>query len=182
MAEGHAGEDQRDEVMRVVAAWLKRRAENILAALLAIMFAAFMIQIVSRYLFNFPIGWTIELTVITWLWLVLWGAAFVAREDEEIRIDLIVSMVSRRKRIAIGILVSVALIVLYSISLPASYSYVTFMKVEKTAYLKIPFNWLFSIYLVFLVAIIVRYASIVWRLLHGDDVLAPDDTKMTSAL
>ena len=57
--------------------------------LLAVMFLAFMAQIVFRYLFNFPIGWTSELTVITWLWLVLWGAAFVVTEAEEIRFDLI---------------------------------------------------------------------------------------------
>ena len=168
--------------MRAAFVWLKRRAENVLAALLAVMFAAFMIQIVARYVFNFPIGWTIELTVVTWLWLVLWGAAFVAKEDEEIRIDLIVSMVSRRKRLAIGVVVSVALMLLYAISLPASWSYVTFMKVEKTAYLKIPFNWLFSIYIAFLVAVIVRYAWIVWGLLHGRDELRPDHNKSASAL
>ena len=53
------------------------------------MFLAFIVQIAFRYLLNFPIGWTSELTVITWLWLVLWGAAFVVPEREEIRFDLI---------------------------------------------------------------------------------------------
>lgn len=53
--------------------WLRRRAENVIAGLFAIMFIAFLVQIVFRYLFNFPIGWTSELTVVTWLWLVLWG-------------------------------------------------------------------------------------------------------------
>jgi len=51
--------------------WLARRAENVLAALLAVMFVAFIVQIVFRYLLNFPIGWSSELTVITWLWGVL---------------------------------------------------------------------------------------------------------------
>ena len=57
------------------------------------MFFAFMVQIVFRYFFNFPTGWTTELTVVTWLWMVLWGAAFVVKESEEIRIDLVTSMV-----------------------------------------------------------------------------------------
>src|SRR3989475_10440311 len=70
-------------------AWLLRRAENFAAGLLAAMFVAFMLQIVFRYLFNFPVGWTSELSVITWLWLVLWGAAFVVKESEEIRFDLL---------------------------------------------------------------------------------------------
>src|SRR5438105_3114565 len=63
--------------MREAWAWLRRRAENVAAAMLAVMFAAFIIQIAFRYLFNFPIGWTSELTVVMWLWLVLWGSAFV---------------------------------------------------------------------------------------------------------
>ena len=41
------------------------------------------------------------------------------------------------------------------------------MKVEKSSYLKIRMDWLYSIYLVFLAAILVRYLWIVGRLLRG---------------
>src|SRR5436190_22647096 len=132
--------------------WLQKRAENIAAAMLAVMFVAFLIQIVFRYFFNFPIGWTSELTVVMWLWIVLWGAAFVLKENEEVRFDLITAAVGRRTRIAMGIVAALSVIVLYGASLPASWSYVTFMKVEKSAYLKIRMDWLFSTYLIFLVA------------------------------
>src|SRR5262245_42016809 len=111
---------------------LRRLAENVLAALLGVMFLAFAIQIVFRYFFNLPTGWTTELTVVTWLWLVLWGAAFVVREDEEIRIDLVTSLVRPRARLAMAFVASLALLVLYVASLPATWSYVTFMKVEKS--------------------------------------------------
>ncbi len=168
--------------IRKAAAWLRRRAENVLAALLGVMFAAFMVQIVFRYFFNLPTGWTTELTLITWLWLVLWGAAFVVRESEEIRIDLVTSMVSRRTRLIMALLAGVAIIVLYVIALPATYSYVTFMKVEKSSYLKIPMNWLYSIYLVFVVAVIVRYLWLLWGLLRGKEPETPDVTKAASGL
>ena len=170
------------QFMLKAAAWLRRRAENVLAALLGVMFAAFMVQIVFRYFFNFPTGWTTELTLITWLWLVLWGAAFVVRESEEIRIDLVPSMVSRRTRVIMALIACVAIIVLYVISLPATWSYVTFMKVEKSSYLKIPMNWLYSIYLVFVVAIVVRYLWLLWDLLHGKEPETPDPTKTASGL
>jgi len=153
--------------MRAVGAWLRRRAEDVAAAMLGVMFLAFIIQIVFRYFLNFPIGWTSELTVIMWLWLVLWGAAFVVKESEEIRFDLLSGALGRRARIAIGMVAAVALVALYAAALPATWSYVTFMKVEKTAYLKIRFDWLFSIYLVFVVAILARYVWIVWHLLRG---------------
>jgi C4-dicarboxylate transporter, DctQ subunit len=185
MAEGHAGEDQRPEVtvMGRVADWLRRRAENVAAAMLAVMFAAFIVQIVFRYFFNFPTGWANELTVICWLWLVLWGSAFVLGEREEIRFDLIYSAVRPRVRIGMAIVCTLAVIGLYGASLKASFDYVTFMKVEKTSYLKIRLDWLYSIYLVFLVAIIVRYLRLLSRLVRGTDPEAgADPTKVSSGL
>jgi C4-dicarboxylate transporter, DctQ subunit len=147
--------------------WLRRRAENIAALMLAVMFAAFVIQIVFRYFFNFPVGWTSELTVVMWLWIVLWGAAFVLKENEEVRFDLLTAAVGRRGRIAMGMVAALALLVLYGASLPASWKYVTFMAVEKSSYLKIRMDWLFSIYLVFLVAVLARYLWILWHLARG---------------
>ena len=162
--------------------WLRRRAENIAAALLAVMFAAFIIQIVFRYVFNFPVGWAAELTVATWLWLVLFGSAFVVGEKEEIRFDLIYSSVGPRRRIGMAIVSALALIVLYGASLKASFDYVSFMKVEKASYLRIRMDWMYSIYIVFLVAIIARYVWLLSRLLRGHDPQAGDVTKVSSGL
>jgi TRAP-type C4-dicarboxylate transport system permease small subunit len=157
--------------------WLQRRAENIAALMLAVMFSAFVIQIIFRYFFNFPIGWTSELTVVMWLWIVLWGAAFVLRENEEVRFDLIVGAVGRRARLGMGIVASLALVVLYGASLPAAWKYVTFMKVEKSSYLKIRMDWLFSIFILFLVAILVRYLWILWHLVRGRE---PEEADISS--
>ncbi len=168
--------------MRAVASRLRRFAESIAAAMLAVMFAAFVVQIVFRYFFNFPIGWAAELSVVMWLWLVLWGAAFVLRDDEEIRFDLLSASVGRRPRIVMAIIAGVALVVLYAASLPASYNYVTFMKVEKASYLRIRMDWLFSIYLFFLVAILARYLWRLWHLFQGREPEEADPTKASSGL
>ena len=168
--------------MHSLGAWLRRRAENVAAAMLAVMFAAFIIQIVFRYFFNFPVGWTSELTVVMWLWLVLWGAAFVLREPEEIRFDLLSGAAGRRGRIVMGIVTALALVILYGLSLKPSFDYVAFMKVEKSSYLKIRMDWLFSIYVVFVVAVLVRYLWILWQLVRGRDPGAPDPVQASSGL
>jgi C4-dicarboxylate transporter DctQ subunit len=168
--------------MRGLGGWLRRRAENVAAAMLAVMFAAFVVQIVFRYFLNFPIGWTSELTVIMWLWLVLWGAAFVVKESEEIRFDLLSAAAGRRTRIAMGVVAALAVVVLYGASLPAAYKYVAFMKVEKTAYLKIPFDWLFSIFVVFSIAIIVRYLWLLLRYARNQTPEEADPAKTGSGL
>ena len=168
--------------MREAGAWLRRRAENVAAAMLAVMFAAFIIQIVFRYFFSFPVGWTSELTVVLWLWLVLWGSAFVLTEKEEIRFDLIYSAVGPRARIAMAMVFALAVVILYGASLKASFDYVSFMKVEKSSYLKIRMDWLYSIYLLFLVAVIARYLWLLWQLVRGRDPEAADLTKLSSGL
>ena len=161
-----------------IMAWLARRAENVAAAMLAVMFLAFIIQIFFRYVANFPVGWTQELSVVLWLWLVLFGAAFVVREREEIRFDIIYGAVGPKARRIMCLITAVALVALYGISLPAVVDYVTFMKVEKTAYLKIRFDWLYAIYIVFVVAVIVRYIWLAWQALRG---VAPEEFDPTKA-
>jgi C4-dicarboxylate transporter, DctQ subunit len=162
--------------------WLRRRAENVLAALLAVMFVAFIVQIVFRYLLNFPIGWSSELTVITWLWGVLWGAAFVVKESEEIRFDMIYGAVRPRTRRVMGVITGAAILVLYVVSFKPALDYVSFMKVEKTAYLKIRFDHLYFVYILFAAAIIARYAWIVWHLLGGEEPAAPGSDTVSSGL
>jgi C4-dicarboxylate transporter DctQ subunit len=162
--------------------WLRRRAEDLLAALLAIMFVAFLVQIVFRYLLNFPVGWTSEVTIITWLWGVLWGAAFVVKEREEVRFDLLYGAFGARTRRIAGICTGVAIVALYAMSLPATVDYVRFMKVERTAYLKIRFDHLFSIYVLFVVAVIARYVWILSELVRGKDPEGVDPTAAGSGL
>jgi C4-dicarboxylate transporter, DctQ subunit len=149
--------------LRTLGGWLYRRAENALALMLAVMFFAFILQIVFRYVLNWPVGWTNEISVVMWIWIVLFGAAFVLREEEEIRFDLIYSAVGPQVRRVMLVLSAAAVIGLYGISLPAVVDYVGFMKVESTAYMKIRFDWLFSIYVVFAVAVIVRYIWLAWQ-------------------
>lgn len=162
--------------------WLYARAENLLAAMLVAMFAAFILQIVFRYVLNLPIGWTNEISVVLWLWIVLFGAAFVVREEEEIRFDLIIGAVGPRVRRIMMMVACLSAVGLYAWALPATWDYVTFMKVEKTAYLKIRFDWLFSIYIVFVVAIMARYIWLSWQAVFGRAPEAFDPTKAQSGV
>lgn len=162
--------------------FLRRRAENLLALMLAVMFLAFMTQVIFRYFLNFPIGWTAELTVVMWLWLVLWGAAFVVREDEEIRFDLVYGSVRPGVRRVMTVIIALAVVVIYGFSFPAVWDYVTFMKVQATAYMKIRFDLLFSIYVLFAIAVIARYAWLLWSALRGADQGGRDPEHVGSGL
>ena len=147
--------------------WLRRRAENVAALLLIAMFLCFILQIITRYVFNYPLGWTDEASLLCWIWGVLWGAAFVLREKDEVRFDIFYSTASSRVRCIFTVITGVATIVLFAIALPAVVAYVTFLKVERTAYLGIRLDYLYAIYIVFSIAVIARYGALTWRALRG---------------
>ncbi|MBV9558215.1 MAG: TRAP transporter small permease subunit [Pseudolabrys sp.] len=159
--------------------WLRHRAEDVLVALLSIMFVTFIIQIFFRYVLNDPVGWTEEVIVTTWLWTVLWGAAFILSEAEEIRFDIIYSNISERVKRAFTIITGVALIFLYGISLPATYKYVAFMRVEHSAYLKVPIDLMYSVYVIFAVACIGRYCWLVYHAIRGGQSPQTDPAKVS---
>ena len=163
-------------------AWMRRRAENIVAGLLGLMFVAFIIQIVFRYFFNFPVGWTSELSVVTWLYMVLIGSAFWLKETEEVRFDIISARLGPKGRRAIALVVAISAVILFGMALPATVKYVAFMKVESSSYLKIRLDLLYSIYIVFAVAIVVRYLWAIVSLLRGEAPEEADITKATSGL
>jgi TRAP-type C4-dicarboxylate transport system permease small subunit len=163
--------------------FLYKRAEDVLALMMAIMFITFIAQVVFRYLINFPLAWTDEVCNTLWLWGILWGAAFVMRSNEDIRFDMLYNSLSARTKRICTIFASGALVLILLASLPASWSYVNFMKVEKSASLLIPMNWVYSIYVIFILAMASRHARIVWDAWHGrlveDPILAKafDDAK-----
>lgn len=136
--------------------WLARRAENLLALLLLSMFGAFLLQIVFRYFLELPVGWTVEWVTIAWLWGILFGYAFVVRETDVIHFDVVYEMMPRGVRRAFDVIAGLSVAGIFAYTLPAAWNYVTFMHIERTAYLRWPFDLVFSIYIPFALAITVR--------------------------
>jgi TRAP-type C4-dicarboxylate transport system permease small subunit len=161
-----------------IAGWLRRRADDVAVALIATMFVSFLLQIVFRYVLNRPLGWTEEVTVLCWVWVVLWGASFIVADADEVRFDILYHAVSPGVRRVFTIVASLTMIVLITLSLPATWRYVAFMKREHSAYLQMRFDYLYSIYLIFAVVCILRQARLAWLAWRvsrtGNRVARPD--------
>jgi TRAP-type C4-dicarboxylate transport system permease small subunit len=142
-------------------------AEAVLAALLVAMFLAFLVQIAMRYVVGKPVGWTTEVSLLAWLWGILWGAGLVLTEREEIRFDILHAAVPAGLRRVFDALTAATVVIVFSASLPAAASYVAFMRVERSSYLGLRMDWAFSIWLVFAVAMIIRHAAMLLRAIRG---------------
>ena len=147
--------------------WLQARADNVAVALLAAMFIAFILQIFTRYVINDPLGWTLEVCLTTWLWLVFWSSAFVLTERDHVTFDLFYLIASRRTQRAFALISAAAIVAGFLAALPATYEYIAFYKIKKSATLRIRLDVVFSVYGLFAVAVIVRYALRIWRLARG---------------
>jgi C4-dicarboxylate transporter DctQ subunit len=61
-------------------------------------------------------------------------------------------------------------------SLPATWKYVAFMKREHSAYLHMRFDLVYSVYLLFALAVIVRHALLFWRSVRSTEPPESDAT------
>ncbi|MCO5162975.1 MAG: TRAP transporter small permease subunit [Mesorhizobium sp.] len=145
--------------------WLGSRADDVAAGLLAAMFATFFVQIVARYILlplypGINIGWTVELCLTLWLWSVFWGAAFCLREGDHVRFDMLYLAVGRRTRRGMAIAAALLIAGGLLMALPATWDYIAFYKIKKSAVLRWRLDYVFSIYGIFAAVVTARY---LWR-------------------
>ncbi|MCM0019344.1 MAG: TRAP transporter small permease subunit [Tagaea sp.] len=130
------------------------------ALMLGALFVVFLIQVSSRYVFNAPALWTLEACLTLWLWVVFWGGAFVLRERDHVRFDVLYAAVGRNTRRAFAMVSALAIGGGMLAALPATWSYITFYQIKRSAVLGIRLDIVFSIYGIFAVALVIRY---LWR-------------------
>jgi TRAP-type C4-dicarboxylate transport system permease small subunit len=140
-------------------------------ALLVAMFVSFLLQIFSRYIMKSPLGWTVELCLMCWVWLVFWGCAFLLKDRDHVTFDVVYSACPVGVRRAFALVSALAMLAALVVSLPDSFDYLRFIHIKKSAILRIPLDVVFSVYGLFMIALIIRHAFRIVFLLRGG---APD--------
>ena len=134
-----------------------RNAADLVGGLLYVaLFLTFVIQVGARFGFNQPLMWSDELAVILYIWVVLWGAAFMVPEREQVRFGLLYDLAPPRLQQLMHIAGQLLVGGLAAWGLPASWSYIRFMEREGTPVLGWPFMWVFVPFALLLVSLIVR--------------------------
>lgn len=156
---------------------LRQFTDGAAALMLAALFAVFLVQIAARYLLDVPMGWTVEVCLTLWLWLVFWGGAFCLHPSDHIRFDVLYLSVSRPTQRIFGALAALLIVAAFAVSFLPTVDYVWFYKIKRSNTLGIRLHYVFSIYLLFMIVIIARYGNVLLRFLRG----VPDvEGKVTS--
>jgi len=156
--------------MTSVLKFLQRRAADVQVALMAAMFAAFIVQIGSRYIFNAPTDWTHELIMICWIWLIFWGSAFMLKDEDHVKFDVLYNLGGEKARRAMALITAAVFAVAIAFSVPATWDFISFKAIRSTDVLGIRFDIVFFCYLIFLAGTIAHYALRAWRLMRGDSL------------
>ena len=168
---------------------LSRIGQSVAAALMAAMFLTFVVQITVRYTARLPgvaeavplldpslYGWTLEFCLLLWVWLVFWGNAFVVREQDHVRFDILYLAVSPRLRRGFAILAGLVIAAGLLASIGPTWEKFHILRLKKTATLSHVFgDWIrmrdiYAVYILFLGAVGLRYLWAVWSAFrHGVD-------------
>ncbi len=145
---------------------LTKGAELIGIAWFLVMFGTFIIQVFTRYVLNDPLGWTTEMSLVAFLWFAFWGAGLMVRESDQVRFDIIYRAVPPRVQRLFAIIVTTALGGLFLAALPTNVEFVNFMADDVTWVMEIRFDYVFAVFIVFMVAFAVRNLLHTVRLLQ----------------
>ena len=150
--------------MRTVGRGLLKVAEGVAGLMLFVMFATFLLQILSRYVLEVSFGWTLELCLLLWVWLVFWGNAFIVRDSDHVTFDLIYIAAPHRARRIMALVSALAVAVALLWSFLPTVDWLDFLRRKRSATLPgVRMGYVHSIYLLFLVAVASRY---LWRAVH----------------
>jgi C4-dicarboxylate transporter DctQ subunit len=148
--------------------WLQKTSNFLTASMLAVLFFTFLFQIFSRYVLRSPFGWTLELCLILWLWIVFFGCAFSVRDKDHVTFDIFYFATPKKVQLIFSIISAIGIILIMGLSFLPTIDYIDWMKMRSTTTVKIPFigkkiplNIIFSVYGIFLISLIFRY---VWKL------------------
>jgi TRAP-type C4-dicarboxylate transport system permease small subunit len=145
---------------------LERGAELAAAAMFAALFGAFMIQIVSRYVLNMPVSWSLELCSIAYVWVVFWTCDILVRERQHIVFDVLYQKFAPRSRRWVAVANTAALGLVFLAALPGTLDYIHFLARRHTMVMHVRMDLVYSCFGIFMIAAIVG-AAIRLRRLFG---------------
>ena len=124
-----------------------------------IMFSVFVIQIVARYVFNSPVQWAYEVTVMGYLWMVVLGACYAYRDRSHVTFTLIYDKLPVKGKAVCAFLGNLLMAVAFAVMFMPACKMIGQMKIQVTSVLKIGLNIVYSPFIVFMIIILIYIIS-----------------------
>lgn len=165
--------------VRALARLLAHLAEGVAALMMAAIFALFVVQIAVRYVLGRPgiaealgleagaFGWTLEAIMVLWLWTIFWGCAFVVRERDHVRFDVLYAALGPGPRRVLAALGAVCITAALWASIGPTWDRMRILAIKSSATLPVKMLPIYSVYFVFLAVVGARCGRRAWRAARG---------------
>lgn len=127
-----------------------------------VMFCVFVIQIVARYVFNNPVPWAYEVTVIGYLWMVVLGACYAYRDRSHVTFTLIYDKLPVKGKAICGFLGNLLMAIAFIVMFVPACQMISQMKIQVTSVFKIGLNVVYSPFILFMIIILLYILSDMW--------------------
>lgn len=119
------------------------------------LFGVFVLQVFSRYILRNPRPWSMEVTSICFVWVVILGACYAQRKKAHVTFTLIYDMLPVKLKSFTAFLGNLIIFAALAISVSPTWKYIKFMKIQKSSVLKIGLNYIYLPYMAFLVLMLI---------------------------
>lgn len=119
-----------------------------------IMFSVFVIQIVARYVFNSPVQWAYEVTVMGYLWMVVFGACYAYRDRSHVTFTLVYDSLPVKGKAVCGFLGNLLMAIAFVAMFLPSCEMIAKMKIQVTSVFKIGLNIVYFPFIPFMIIIL----------------------------
>lgn len=126
-------------------------------ATFVMLFVVFLLGIFFRYFLR-PLTWTLELSLICFIWTALLGGIYAKRKNGHVMFTMVYDSCSSLVQTWMRIVGNGLLIFAFLVGFYPSLKYVLFMSFKKSNVLKIPTDISYFPFVVFLAFMIVRYS------------------------
>ena len=118
-----------------------------------IMFLTILLQVFFRYVVRYPLTWSMEVTVIGFVWTVIFGTCYTMRRRAHIKFTLFYDRLKPRPAAVFRLLGNLIIVVTFLSLVYASLRYSFFVSFQKTPVFRISFTVIFLPFVYFLCSI-----------------------------
>lgn len=123
-----------------------------------VMFCVFVIQIAARYVFNNPVPWAYEVTVMCYVWLVVLGACYAERSRSHVTFTLVYDKLGIKGKAVCGFLGNLLMLIAFIAMFVPSCKMIQQMKMQVTSVFKIGLNIVYAPFIPFMIIMILYIA------------------------
>lgn len=116
-----------------------------------VLFITYIVLIIYRYILRSSIQWMNELSWIAYLWAAVFALSYGGRTDNDVTFTIVYDRCPEKIQRFMRIVGNLIVATLFTITIPSVIESVSFMRIQKSSVMRIPYNLLYAPFILFII-------------------------------